>query len=489
MMYAERKTESRIFTLHRAENTETRPEYEFWNIDNKGHLVLSPTRLYEFLQHYGGFSINNTGRELKDNLVKVKGNVIYPSTMEDLKRTTAEYIKSIEDKRLRDNLKDALIYGIRYFRADYWYNLPKQDFTFHRDDESCVLFYFSNGSVTVTENGAIHKPNFERIIFKEQILQHEIEIVKNEELLKAFDFNRFLVAITVVKDNPELSKQRYLALMTIIGYLLHTHRKPNDRAIILSDVDQTSCNGGTGKSLLINALGRCRKSVKEDGKLFHIKNRFAYQLVSSHAEVLCFDDAPKDFDFESLFSAITEGINVERKFKEKIRIEKEECPKIVITTNYCILGHGVSFERRKLEFEISNYFNDKRSPLTEYGRRFFDGWDVRDWNLFYSLMFKAVQLYLQNGLLATPEMNLKQNKLVSFTNREFAEYFNARIEPGKEYDKGIEFSNFQRTYPEYSHVKQRTFHNWLETASKILGYNMRNSHSGSKRVFIMELNP
>jgi hypothetical protein len=46
-----------------------------------------------------------------------------------------------------------------------------------------------------------------------------------------------------------------------------------------------------------------------DGKTFDSNKSFPYQTVSSDCQVLAFDDVRKNFNFESLFSIITEGLN------------------------------------------------------------------------------------------------------------------------------------------------------------------------------------
>jgi hypothetical protein len=472
-----------LFEMHAVAS---QPEFVFWLYDDRKHLVISPTRLYDFLNKFGNFFINARNPDKKDNLIIVSGNVIKRATIDDLKRTTLDFIELIEDKEFLHDLKDALFAVIKYFRPDYWYNLPTKNFKYSQDRESCANFYFRNGTITITSDNITFSPQYDVIIYEDQIHDCKIKLLDDGTDMSNFAFNRFLHAITYVEGDETLSQQRYHALISLIGYLLHTARKPTDKAIIFTDIDQSDCNGGTGKSLIVNALSKCRKTVKEDAKLFHIKNRFAYQSVTMGSNILCFDDAPKDFDFESLFSAITEGLNVEKKFKDKIRIPKEDSPKIIITTNYSIKGHGVSFERRKLEFEISNYFNDKRSPLTEYGQRFFEDWDTDEWNKFYMIMFSAVQQYLKTGILISKEMNLKHNKLINLTNKEFAEYFNLKIETNREYDKTVEYNSFKKLYSEYSFVKQRTFHNWLDTTAKIFGYKLKTNHSGYKRVFVME---
>ena len=73
-------------------------------------------------------------------------------------------------------------------------------------------------------------------------------------------------------------------------------------------------------------------------KHLHLRNHFAYQLVSADTQILCFDDVKKYFSFERLFSVVTEGLTLEKKNKDAIKIPFSKSPKIAITTNYAIKG-------------------------------------------------------------------------------------------------------------------------------------------------------
>ena len=102
---------------------------------------------------------------------------------------------------------------------------------------------------------------------------------------------------------------------------------------------------------------------------FHalIKKSFPYQRVQVDTQTLVFDDVSRHFDFERLFSVITEGITLEKKNKDEIHIPFESSPKIVITTNYAIKGAGNSFERRKWDLEFKQYYSKMFTPETEFG--------------------------------------------------------------------------------------------------------------------------
>ena len=78
--------------------------------------------------------------------------------------------------------------------------------------------------------------------------------------------------------------------------------------------------GGTGKGLLVNAVSNLKKVTILDGKTFDKNKSFAYQVVTTSTQILVFDDVKKNFDFEGLFSLITEGITLEKKNKDAINL-------------------------------------------------------------------------------------------------------------------------------------------------------------------------
>jgi hypothetical protein len=208
--------------------------------------------------------------------------------------------------------------------------------------------------------------------------------------------------------------------------LLHTYKdKTDQKAIIFNDQEiDDNANGGSGKSLMLTALSKIRKVVKIDGKLFNSKGDFVYQRVNLDSQVLAFDDVKKNFDFEQLFSLISEGITVNRKNKDEIFIPFDRSPKIIITTNYVIAGAGSSHDRRRHELEFYQYFNAKKSPLDLYGRLLFDSWNETDWQKFDNYMISNLQMFLQFGLTKCISINSDSKRFIQSTSKDFFDFVN-----------------------------------------------------------------
>ena len=225
-------------------------------------------------------------------------------------------------------------------------------------------------------------------------------------------------------------------MRSTIGYLLHAWKNLSYcPAVILNDeVISNNPNGGTGKGLFMNALSHMKKLVVIDGKSFNFEKSFAYQLVSADTQILCFDDVKRHFDFERLFSVVTEGLTLEKKNKDAIKIPFSKSPKVSITTNYAIVGEGSSFERRKWELELAQHYTKDVTPLKEFGRLMFGEWDDTEWCSFDNYMIGCLQKYMKHGLIKAEFVNQTIKKFIESTSMDFAEYCGA-IDGSKQNEK------------------------------------------------------
>ena len=114
---------------------------------------------------------------------------------------------------------------------------------------------------------------------------------------------------------------RFLALKTIIGYLLHRYQnKSLTRAVIFLDANMSfdgKANGGTGKTLITEAIGKMRELVGMDGKSMKGKSWFKNQRITPTTDVVRYDDVQSDFSMETLYSMITSGVTVEKKYQDE----------------------------------------------------------------------------------------------------------------------------------------------------------------------------
>jgi hypothetical protein len=271
-------------------------------------------------------------------------------------------------------------------------------------------------------------------------------------------------------------KGRVNTMESTIGYMMHGYKNLSYcPAVILNDeVISDNPEGGTGKGLFMNALGHMKKLVVIDGKAFAFERSFPYQLVSADTQILCFDDVKKNFDFERLFSVVTEGLTLEKKNKDAIKIPFSKSPKIAITTNYAIKGAGNSFARRKWELELHQHYNKYNTPLMEFKKHFFADWDDTDWCKFDNFMVYCLQGYLNTGLIESTFVNLGVRQLSAATSHDFIEWCgllkgtvaNSYLEMDcKTYKQDI-YLDFITEYPDYGPkakltISRTLFYKWL----------------------------
>jgi hypothetical protein len=275
--------------------------------------------------------------------------------------------------------------------------------------------------------------------------------------------------------------------------MIHNEYKDEkeQKAVILNDQEITDdANGGSGKSLMLQAIMKFKQLVKIDGKTFDPnRSEFVYQRVNVDTQVLAFDDVRKNFNFENLFSLITEGIQVRQLFKGEFFLPYERSPKIIITTNYVINGSGGSHDRRRHEIEFFQYFSAKRQPIDVYGKMFFSGWNESDWIAFDNYIIHITQKYLNNGLTNPVSINADVKRFIQQTNKDFYDW----VEEGN-IQKNCrvyitEIANqFKEEHKSYHNLNHRTFVKWVMRWSDLNGYDFNKDRDHSGRYFEINTN-
>lgn len=453
----------------------------FWTIteNSKGEskIIIEPFKLMSFLKDQGFYKYYPENAE-QPVIISVTANKVKLSS-------AAVIIDFISNHLLELDMIDVYNYCFRnqsLFNDKSLIWLKSMDLIMLKDTKESSFIPFKNGVVQVTKNSVelIDYLNIEGYIWENQIINRNFsysETYKN-------DFQDFISKVS------NKDKSRIESLESTLGYLTHTFKdKTDQKSIIFNDQEiDDNPNGGSGKSLVLTALSNFRKIVKIDGKAFDpSKGDFVYQRVNLDTQILAFDDVKRNFNFESLFSLITEGITVNRKNKDEIFIPFERSPKIVITTNYVINGAGSSHDRRRHEIEFYQYFNEKRNPQSEYGRLLFDEWDSSDWIKFDNYMIKNIQLYLNKGLTEVVSINADSKRLIQSTTKDFydfAEDDNFELDT-RIYNASI-LSKFTDEYKSYAKLNTRTFLKWVNEYAKFKGYDMVKDRDHVGRYFELQ---
>jgi hypothetical protein len=401
---------------------------EFWSKNEKGNYSLNNKRFKDFLESNDFFK-NSPNEGSTFDFIQKQGifmKIVYEKDIKDF------VIEWIEQNQCDEGVFNLMTGNLKFFKRDYLSLLKSKSIEVLKDSkDECYLFY-RNCIVKITKDNKeiLSYSDVNVGIWRDQVINRDYYPTDHHQA----EYRRFIWKIAGE------NRDKYKAFQTVIGYLLHSFKtNSNNKAIIFNDeVISENPNGRSGKGIFWNALKQLRKVQSLDGKTFDFNKSFPYQSVATDCQVLVFDDVKKSFNFENLFSVITEGISIEYKGKDSIKLDVTESPKIIITTNYTIQGDSASFNARKYEVEMSSYFNDNYTPIMEFGHELFNEWTDDEWAAFDNYMMNCISIYLENGLIDMPLKNLDYRKLLDKIGNEMNIFFGGLYKN--------EYINIKKTY-------------------------------------------
>lgn len=442
------------------EMVETEEYNTFWSKSSKGKIDLVPHLFRDYLKGNGFYKYYPSGSN-NFVFVRVVDNIISDTNEDMIKDFVLDYLMGINDM----SVYNFFAMNTKFFQETFLNYVPKVEPRFMVDTIDESYLYFKNCAVKVTSDNIkmIDYKNLGGYVWEKQKINRDFVKIKSDDC----EFKRF------VQNISGNNSRRFESMESTIGYLLHSYKPASYcPAVILNDeVISDNPEGGTGKGIFVKSISFIKKMVIIDGKGFSFQKSFPYQRVQVDTQTLVFDDVSKNFDFERLFSVITEGITLEKKNKDEIHIPFESSPKIVITTNYAIKGAGNSFERRKWDLEFKQYYSKSFTPESEFGHMLFSGWDDLEWSRFDNYMIKNLQLYLSKGLIKCDFMNLKTRKFIAETSAEFWEWATSKDNDFvklKQISIGQNMYNkFTEEYPDYGiygrfKLSHNRFYKWLD---------------------------
>lgn len=443
---------------------------DFHSVNDKGKIQIDPYNFQIFLKQ-NNITRLYPNKESSSVLVKTSGAIIEDILTEQIKDFVLKYLLEKNEVKVFNYM--ALNTGL--FNFSFLNMLNPIECNLKRDTNDSAFLYYQNCALKISKNSIeqIDYLDVDGHVWRNQIINRDYKKVIGTSV-----FSKFINFISGGNDTDRNS-----SFKSVIGYLLHSYKtSSNNRAIILLDEgDNENPNGGTGKGLFCAAISKIKNYASIDGKTFNPEKSFSYQTVSTSTQIMAFDDVSKDFDFERLFSLITEGITLEYKNKQAIKLSVQESPKIVISSNYTIRGEGGSHDRRKFEIELKNYFSSNYTPIDEFKHNFFDDWDIDEWLRFDNYMIDCLQYYLNNGLISYNHINLKTRKYKS----NVSEYFLNWIETNPiTFNERFKLEDLKNTYaknsgsPIHFVPKTSTFANWVKAWCEHEGYNIERGNGG-----------
>jgi hypothetical protein len=432
------------------------PDEKFWSVNQDGKVSLNNFKFKRFLE-INNFSKNKPNPNSTFNIIKKNGIFLEIVDEVDLKDFV---LKHILEQGLSEDVYNLMTSNIKFFKRDYLSMIDSKEIKVLKDTKDTAYLFYENGVLEVTKNKSELKnySDFNLNIWENQVIKrkyvdsdhHHSEFRKFVwKISGGFDLGSTPSADEKIKYDSAVD--RYNSFQSAIGYLIHSYKTSgNNKAIILNDeMISDSPNGRSGKGVFWNSLKHMKKLQSIDGKQFKFGGDFPYQSVKTDCQILVFDDVKKNFQFENLFSVITEGIDITYKGKDTIKLPVEDSPKIIISTNYVLKGNGDSHDARKFELELSTFFNANNTPFEFFGHYLFTDWNDLEWARFDCYMIECLKKYLNNGLVSYKSISLPVKKLEADLGKELFEY--CQELPRNEWLSG------QETYDKYKFSLSKSF--------------------------------
>tara|TARA_R110000787_G_C13420814_1_gene444874 strand:+ start:194 stop:2623 length:2430 start_codon:yes stop_codon:yes gene_type:complete len=448
------------------ETAEENNSIKFWTKNSKGIIKMLPLIFKKFLEANGFYKYCPDDQNTYV-FVKVTNNLIDNTSEKEIKDFILGHLIELDDMTIYNYFADQT----RIFREDFLTLLDTIDIYFIEDTVDTSYLYYQNCAIKITKNEVVPIDYLELngYVWKNHIIPRDY----NKCELGKGDYRTFIANVS------DKEPERIKSMESTTGFLLHGYKNISYcPAVILNDeIISDQANGGTGKGIFFQAIDAIKKVATIDGKAFNFEKSFPYQTVSADTQIILFDDVKQGFQFDRLFSVVTEGLTLEKKNKDAIKIPFYKSPKISITTNHIIKGTGNSFIRRKWELELTQYYTEIQTPLEEFGRYLFGGWDQDEWCQFDNYMIYCLQLYLRRGLIKSVLKNQKIKLFQADTDEIFTEWcgllgeqHNPLLKTNEKIYTNFLYGDFVTMNPDYGQFGKRKlsrteFNKWLKSYS------------------------
>jgi hypothetical protein len=381
----------------------------FWTNNFKtSDCQLSTGLLTDVLTALGWRILNNEFVQVVDGVVSLKDPselyqyIINLVSSKDVTFDVKDIKITIDRTTLKTRAQKELRGGVKMLA------LKKFDYIVLRDTATEIYFHFTNCSMRITTDSIclFTRSSEEGVVWAEQLLPHTI----SEDDLQRPVFADFIMNVA--------DPQNFNSFRSAIGRALHNHNGAEGmRVPWLCDESAKAgkSNGRTGKSLITKAIGRCRKMDDCHGKDFRPDNQFKFQNMTQSTQVYVIDDVKENFDFRTLYNVTSEGMEYERKNRDRVRLTLKETPQLLVTSNHPPqIEQGASTTGRLFILPVKDFYQkyaDNGGVKAYHKQTFFDDWDHVEWNRFFWFMAVCAQFYLQEGYVFADQSQIRKNRL------------------------------------------------------------------------------
>ncbi|MBD5240452.1 MAG: hypothetical protein HDS64_11925 [Bacteroidales bacterium] len=495
--------------------------------DDGVRYKIDPECLRGFLS-LSGFKKLKDPNSTDARFIRIDGNVVSEVKVSDMKSFTHRW--SI-DNGLPRPLRNVITTS-PYFSPFHLDVLPEVDLDFSTCTQRSQLFHFRNAAVDVTAGGMrmidTRKESIGRYVWDSTVVPHDIRflpemftISHKENSYSSEDFDieihnmdskyfrylinssrlywrkemeyRFGEDIEARKayqeahpfdiageglDYEEIREQKRSLISKIfaIGYMLHRYKdKAKPWAPFVMDNligDNDQCNGGSGKSIMFDALRNLVRGEIINGRNPKLlENKFLFERVDRFTDFVCFDDCAEGLDFGQFYNIMSSDLLIDAKNIKSYTLKYREAPKFAFTTNYVPRELAPSTVRRMIAITVSDYYHqstdendyiESRSIRDDFGKTLFDEeYSEKEWSADYNFMLQCVRFYLSLAHLSVKiEPNIKNiifrkyMREMSDNFRNWAEFYFS--EEGDNLDRLLVKEEAFNAYKAYSGVARIT---------------------------------
>lgn len=505
---ADAEEQARIDYLHRFYNPVYKSKWDSWELE------ISLVGINDILKHLGFFRYDFP--EGGSTYVHIENNII---SQVDSQNTIVDafwaYIHKLPDRTVQkmvgddwlektitsDMIEEKMTKQIGYYFSALSRLIPDDPIRILEDTRLNKYISFNNGIVRVWKGGWKFYPYSQmsdialdtnedngQYVWRRNVLDRDF--IETTEIGDYEKFCKYICGWD--KDREEKTDtycNRFKALRSIIGYLMHNNFECTAKSILFIDVNKDHMGqpaGGTGKGLIGKGLCAMINRHQEidvrylsvGGKGFNPTFDRRYSQGDNTTQLVHIEDISDDFNFRDFFNDVTDGAE----FRKCGENTNRHMIKTMLSSNVPLDISAPSCKRRLIVFELDNYFGTRRTPIDVFGHSFFKSeWTKKDWAEFDNFMIRCCFLYMGTKdekradgrvteIIEPPLINYKQQLLNSKLSEDFIKWFKDKIDTAVysmkyvEYVKTTLFDEFVKKYQEYDNRQKyaRAFTKWCK---------------------------
>lgn len=268
-------------------------------------------------------------------------------------------------------------------------------------DSKTSYFMFKNGVVAVTKHGMTIRPYdaYRDIgpIDRAHIIPHDIDL-SHKDHTEFEDFLKLTCSVLNRNGTITLEEDKFAALRRCIGYLLHSFSVAVDKCVIFTEknitLSKNSVKGGSGKSIITNAILKMYNVEKPINGKGDDKDRFFMDNLPPTVPIIAIDDIKPSFDSQLLFGMVGKKFDIRRMYVGKAQAGPV---KVLVSANHSVVKkENDSLFRRIYVMELNRFFHSGNTPLMYLSKMLFDSWEDNEWNAFFNYMLQMSLEWHQN---------------------------------------------------------------------------------------------